>query len=188
MLHDIAALHCLSIAGASTCLLCSLRTHTGLGRGFGGKGLDDVMNTDELLGEEDIEAALAATPGRPRSRPSSSGRGDSGSGGKARSSTPPEGKQAAASLLRSDSLMSARERNKLKRKAKALGRQDSTKPGGADAKGRVSRGPTMLRKQRQRVLQLQPSAHATSGGTCSCAFAGAGTRQLQLPVAVRACC
>jgi hypothetical protein len=95
------------------------------------------MNTDELVGEEDIEAALEAPAGRARSRAGSSGRGDSGS--KARSATPPEDKQAAASLLRSDSMLSARERNKLKRKAKALGRQDSTKPGGLDAKGRVSR-------------------------------------------------
>ncbi|KAF6253887.1 SNF2 family N-terminal domain-containing protein [Scenedesmus sp. NREL 46B-D3] len=161
-----------------------IRERLGLGRGFGGKGLDDVMNTDELLGEEDIEAALAATPGRPRSRPSSSGRGDSGSGGKARSSTPPEGKQAAASLLRSDSLMSARERNKLKRKAKALGRQDSTKPGGADAKGRVAElmagergGSEAGSREVSPALPLKQAAAATAGGAAGTAagvVAGAG--------------
>jgi hypothetical protein len=114
------------------------------------------MNTDELVGEEDIEAALEAPPGRPRSRAGSSSRGDSGNGSKARSATPPEGKQAAASLLRSESLMSARERNKLKRKAKALGRQESAKPGGLDAKGRVSGCSNMIyRTCKGCMLQLQ---------------------------------
>lgn len=83
------------------------------------------MNTDELVAEEDITAALAAPPPKPRR----------GSSGRVRAATP-EAKQAAASLLRTDSL-SARERNKLKRKAKALNRQDSVKAG-QDPKGRVS--------------------------------------------------
>jgi hypothetical protein len=155
------------------------------------------MNTDELVGEEDIEAALEAPVNKSRSRAgSSSSRGDSAGGGKGRSATPPEGKQAAASLLRSDSLMSARERNKLKRKAKQLGRQDSTKPCGLDAKGRVSsstvlmtalhvagvRAGALLDKMQpqhlQDEMQLQPlrvfvlTQHLQDDCSCSCCGPG----------------
>jgi hypothetical protein len=128
------------------------------------------MNTDELVGEADIEAALEAPAGRSRSRTGSSGRGDRS--GKGRSATPPESKQAAASLLRSDSLMSARERNKLKRKAKALGRQDSIKPGGLDAKGRVREEPEARRRSACFVCVLWAAAQLVClhsfGCTCSC--------------------
>lgn len=82
-----------------------------------------MLNTDELVNEEDITAALQPTPSKGRR-----GRGQQG-----QSSATPE-KQAASELLgRSDSL-SARERNKLKRKAKAMERQGSAR---VDNKGRV---------------------------------------------------
>jgi hypothetical protein len=157
---------------------------TGLGKGFGGNGLDDVMNTDELVGEEDIEAALEAPAGRARSRAGSSGRGDSSS--KARAATPPEGKQAAASLLRSD-IMSARERNKLKRKAKALGRQDSIKPGGLDAKGRVSssRAAYLLLAMRLRA-ELLHSWWGACSWTAVCLCSCGCTCEAALPVCLEA--
>lgn len=86
-----------------------------------------MLNTDELVNEEDITAALQQpTPTKGRR----GGRGQQGGKGTAT----PE-KQAASELLgRSDSL-SARERNKLKRKAKAMERQSSAR---LDSKGRVS--------------------------------------------------
>lgn len=186
-------LHCTCTTYAALTPLLVLSTCSawcvcaGLGKGFGGKGLDDVMNTEELVGEEDIEAALQAPAARPRSRAGSSNRGDSGSGSKARSATPPESKQAAASLLRSESIISARERNKLKRKAKALGRQESSKPGALDAKGRVS----------SRHAQQQASAHAEcchNGRTCAAmqrkgrSTASTGLLQLQLCVGSHLSC
>lgn len=92
-----------------------------------GKGLDDVLDTEELVNEEDITAALQqSTPSKGRK-----GRGQQGKG-----VVTPEKRAASELLGRSDSL-SARERNKLKRKAKALERQSSAR---LDSKGRVSRG------------------------------------------------
>lgn len=155
-----------------------IRERLGLGKGFGGKGLDDVMNTDELVGEEDIEAALQAPAARPRSRAGSSNRGDSGSGSKARSATPPESKQAAASLLRSESIISARERNKLKRKAKALGRQESSKPGALDAKGRVAELVSGERAGSaagsREASPASPLKHAAAAAAAAGGAAGAG--------------
>ncbi|WIA33345.1 hypothetical protein OEZ86_006482 [Tetradesmus obliquus] len=155
-----------------------MRERLGLGKGFGGKGLDDVMNTDELVGEEDIEAALEAPVARPRSRAGSSNRGDSGSGSKARSATPPESKQAAASLLRSESIISARERNKLKRKAKALGRQESSKPGALDAKGRVAELVSGERAGSaagsREASPASPLKHAAAAAAAAGGAAGAG--------------
>jgi hypothetical protein len=88
-----------------------------------GKGLDDVLDTEELMNEADLTAALQQPTPKGRK-----GRGQKGAG-----SVTPE-KQAASELLgRSDSL-SARERNKLKRKAKVLERQSSLR---LDSKGRV---------------------------------------------------
>lgn len=63
-------------------------------------------------------------------------KGRRGRGQQGKAAASPE-KQAASELLgRSDSL-SARERNKLKRKAKAMERQNSAR---LDSKGRVRRG------------------------------------------------
>lgn len=77
------------------------------------------------MNEADLTAALQ--------QPTPKGR--RGKGQKGAGSVTPE-KQAASELLgRSDSL-SARERNKLKRKAKALERQSSVR---LDSKGRVRR-------------------------------------------------
>eukprot|EP00879_Flechtneria_rotunda_P013204 GHRR01013789.1.p1 GENE.GHRR01013789.1~~GHRR01013789.1.p1 ORF type:complete len:273 (+),score=89.59 GHRR01013789.1:182-1000(+) len=96
-----------------------LRERIGLDKRLDATGFGDTFDTDELVNEEDIAAALQ----QPKKR---------AQGGKWRQATPD--KQAAASLLRSDSL-SARERNKLKRKTKALQRQDSL--AGVESKGRV---------------------------------------------------
>lgn len=104
----------------------------GLGKGLEGKAFEDIINTDELVCEDDLAAALVAPTPTTRSGKSFRAGGGSGSG-RQRSATPE--KQQASELLRADS-MSARERNKLKRKYRALQRQDSVK---ADAKGRVSR-------------------------------------------------
>lgn len=71
------------------------------------------MNTDELVNEDDIAAALTEAPTPSKGRGRGRGRGQRG------------GAQAASALLASADSMSARERNKLKRKAKALQRQDS---------------------------------------------------------------
>lgn len=101
----------------------------GLGKGLEGKAFDDIINTDELVNEDDLAAALTANTRKMHNSRGSRGSG-SGSSGRPRSATPE--KQQVSDLLRSDS-MSARERNKLKRKYKAQ-RQDSLK---ADAKGRV---------------------------------------------------
>jgi hypothetical protein len=96
-----------------------------------GKGLDDVLDTEELMNEADLTAALQQPTPKGRK-----GRGQKGAG-----SATPE-KQAASELLgRSDSL-SARERNKLKRKAKALERQSSVR---LDNKGRVRRLAAYMR-------------------------------------------
>lgn len=98
-----------------------------------GKGLDGVLDTDELVNEEDIAAALLPSPSA-----KGSGRrgGGGGKGGSSRSGSaaPPE-RQAASELLQQTDSLSARERNKLKRKAKALERQNSLR---VDSKGRVS--------------------------------------------------
>lgn len=105
----------------------------GLGKGLEGKAFEDIVNTDELVDEDDLAAAFSASTWKAHGSRGSKGSGSgSGSGGKQRSATPE--KQQAVDLLRSDS-MSARERNKLKRKYKALTKQDSLK---ADGKGRVS--------------------------------------------------
>jgi hypothetical protein len=123
--------------------LANLSVSAGLG-----KGLDDVMNTDELVNEEDITAALQEAPvkGRGRCR----GLQEQQQQQQQRQSTPD--KMAAASLLTSSDSLSARERNKLRRTARALQRQESVKA--ADGKSRVrvtakssTGGPMMGRVQ-----------------------------------------
>lgn len=104
----------------------------GLEKSLGGKAFEDILNTDELVNEYDLAAALTEQPAKQHRSKSSRG---SGNGGRQRSATPE--KQSAADLLR-DSGMSARERNKLKRKFKALQRQDSMRAGCTDTKSRVS--------------------------------------------------
>lgn len=109
-----------------------------------GKGLENVLDTDELVNEEDIAAALQQPA-------PSKGRRGGNKGQAGRSSVTPD-RQAASELLgRSDSL-SARERNKLKRKAKAMERQGSTR---GDSKGRV-RMPCAV--QFELTHQTQPHA------------------------------
>lgn len=108
-----------------------------------GKGMADVVDTDELVNEDDIKAALetpfgaaAAAAAAASAAPSAGGtRGgrsaDAGDAMQQRGTL----KQAAASLLASGDSLSARERNKLKRKAKALQRCESSK--GSELRGRV---------------------------------------------------
>lgn len=96
-----------------------------------GKGLDDVLDTEELVNEADITAALQQpSPGSKGRR----GRGSKQQGNKGGGAATPE-KQAASELLGHSDSLSARERNKLKRKAKALERQSSVR---LDSRGRVS--------------------------------------------------
>jgi hypothetical protein len=89
-----------------------------------GKGLEKVFNTDDLVNEEDLTEALQQpTPTKGRR-----GRGQQG-----KAAATPE-KQAASELLGHADSLSARERNKLKRKAKAMERQGSLRQ---DSKSRV---------------------------------------------------
>lgn len=87
----------------------SLCTHAGLDRGMG-----ELMDTDDLINDEDLDT----------------GGTGSKTGGKQ------AGKQQATELLSSMDGLSARERNRLKRKAKALSRTDSVRTGGSVDMGR----------------------------------------------------
>eukprot|EP00878_Enallax_costatus_P014774 GHUV01015460.1.p1 GENE.GHUV01015460.1~~GHUV01015460.1.p1 ORF type:complete len:871 (+),score=335.55 GHUV01015460.1:1027-3639(+) len=105
-----------------------LRERLGLGKGMEGKAFDDIINTDELVNEDDLAAALTAPTPKAQASAARAAR----AANRQRSATPE--KQQASELLRSES-MSARERNKLKRKHKALQRQDSMK---TDAQARAA--------------------------------------------------
>jgi hypothetical protein len=93
--------------------------------------LETVWDTDELVNEEDLTAALQQpTPTKGRR-----GRGQQG-----KAAATPE-KQAVSELLGHADSLSARERNKLKRKAKAMERQGSLRQ---DSKARVRQLGTLL--------------------------------------------
>lgn len=96
-----------------------------------------MLDTNELLDDADITAALQP-PSASKGRRGAKGSKAAAAAGQA--AVTPE-KQAASELLAHADSLSARERNKLKRKAKALERQGSLRPGQAgDTRGRVSGG------------------------------------------------
>jgi hypothetical protein len=110
--------------GGLTCARCPLRA--GLG-----KGLDGVLNADEFLDDADLAADLQPGGGTPTKARRCRG-GSQGAAAAPQADTPE--KQAASELLARADSVSARERNKLKRKAKALERQGSLRAA-ADARG-----------------------------------------------------
>lgn len=111
-----------------------------------GNGLDTLIETDDLVEDEDIAAAIV----QPRPKASD--------------------KQQAAELLGSLGSLSARERNRLKRKAKALNRTDSNPLQGTigQAAAKVNRHCRLHRTQcvRRLCVWVQQPQHAQLSNTC----------------------
>lgn len=129
-----------------------------------GKGLDDVLDTEELVNEEDITAALQEpSPGK------GGRRGRANQQGKGGAATPE--KQAASELLGHSDSLSARERNKLKRKAKAMERQSSVR---LDNRGRVAELLAEQRSNNGRETSPGRGPQSPTAAAAAAAVAAAG--------------
>ena len=81
--------------------------------------MESLMDTSELFQDADLDAVDEVAPGK---------RTTSGATGSSQPLEP--AKQQAADLLQGMEGLSARERNQLKRKAKAMGKQESLRDSG----------------------------------------------------------
>lgn len=123
------------------------------------------MDTTDLINDEDLDVELMSTPSR----------GNSAAGAARGASAAGSAKQAAAELLSSMEGLSARERNRLKRKAKGMGRSDSIRGSDGASGGGGKAGPPNPVLSRQASMSAPPALISTNSTGASDGVAAGAT-------------